>query len=149
MELSQAIQLLRETLEMGSSFEVVTDGPQGPAAILSRNESSEVFKYLWQEPNGEWSVVTTITKPEIRKEIWLSAKAEKILKKEFRRLQRQGLSLQLTDRQIVAMTALNKPTSTISDLTVQEKRVSEEVDSILEALASKMQLSTPYVEASE
>jgi hypothetical protein len=136
MEFEKAVSLLQWKLDTGGSCESVSQGPLGPAAVLCKRKSLEVFSYLWQEPTGDWTVVTQVSSGYLVKAARLSKKFEKLIVKASRKAEKDKAQIQLSEGKLVASAAMNRPFPLTFELVELEEGLVELIESLL-AIASK------------
>lgn len=121
MKLETALDLIAKRLN-GDDFEPFGEdlGTGHAAAIKLDSDGSQTFVHLWQEPSGEFSVVTQFTSRRLHKDLRLSAKFEKLLKKQARSLLKRNLSLAISDGKLVGTAAFVREGVDLFDLGIQE-----------------------------
>lgn len=143
MQLEKALELISSLIHKDESFEPIgevdsTPLPQGARKL--EEDGGEVFFHIWQEPNGEWSVVTQVSLSNLHKDLCVSSIFDKALTKFRKKMLKGNLSVELQGKTIRALTAKSYPLTDSPSLVLQQMHIKLTLQEFVEENAKKLKL---------
>lgn len=108
--------------------------------IGAEEDGSEVFSYIWQEPNGEWTVVTQVFLSNLHQDLCVSRAFEKALTKFRKTMLKGNLSVELQGKTLRALAARSNPFTDVPSLVLQQMLVKLTLKDFVEENAKKLKL---------
>jgi len=145
MKLDSALELIANRI-LDEGFEPFgEDLGAGYAGAIKRDSyGTETFVYLWQEPDSEFSVVTQFTSRRLHKDLRLSIKFDKLLKKHARSSLRKNLALEMSDGKIVGRAGYVREGVEMFDLRMQEIEIRGSIRDLLLEAEKKLKADSIY-----
>lgn len=143
MQLEKALELISSLIQKDESFEPIGEVdflPLPPGALKLEEDGSEVFSYIWQEPNGEWTVVTQVSLSNLHKDLCVSSIFEKALTKFRKTMLKGNLSVELQGKTLRGLAARSNPLTDVPSLVLQQMHIKLTLKEFVEENAKKLKL---------
>lgn len=147
MQLEKALELVSSLIQNDESFEPIGEVDSitlPPGARKLEEDGSEVFSHIWQEPNGEWSVVTQISLSNLHKDLCVSRIFEKSLTKFRKTMHKKNLNVELQGTTLRAGAALSNPFTDYPSLVLQQMHIKLTLQEFVEENAKKLKLPLAF-----
>ena len=147
MLLEKALELITGLLEEDDSFHPVGETEfalQPPGAQKLDKDGSEVFSYIWQEPNGDWSVVSQVRLAPLHKDLLLSRGFEKALTKFRKSMFKRNLSVGLEAKSLGGVSAKSSQLTDVSTVVLQQLMIKQALNEFIDETSRKLKLPQAF-----